>query len=101
MKAISGSPFALATFALAACSSLSGANGPELVISGPNLFVAEARRQAQKCGYRTIRSTVRPSGEKLAESELIRTDPPTECFGEWIATVPDATFAVAAPSVVY
>ena len=101
MKAISGRTFAVATFGLAACSSLPGAIEPELVISGPNSFVAEARRQAQKCGYRTIRSMVRPSGAKLAETDLIRTDPPTECFGEWIATVPDATFAVAAPSVVF
>ena len=88
-------------FALGACSSLPGAGEPELVISGPQSFVTEARRQAQKCGYRTIRARVRPNGEKLAESDLTRTDPPTECFGEWIAAVPEATFAVSAPSVVY
>ena len=89
------------SLALAGCAALPGAAAPELVIKGPQSFVAEAYKHAQRCGYRTIRSKVQTRGEKLAESELTRTDPPTECFGEWIATVPDASFAVAAPSVVY
>ena len=89
------------SFALAGCAALPGAAEPELVIKGPRAFVGEAHQRARHCGYRAIRLKIRPGGEKLAESELTRTDPPTECFGEWIATVPDATFAVSAPSVVY
>jgi hypothetical protein len=93
---------AAALLAVGACAPLNlRGGGPQLVISGPQSFVGAAYSRARQCGYRTIRRVVRSNGGKTADSELTRTDPTAECFGEWIATIPDATFAVAAPSVVY
>ena len=93
---------AAALLAVGACAPLNlGGGEPQLVVSGPQSFVGAAHVRARQCGCRTIRRVVRSHGEKIADSELIWTDPVAECFGEWIATIPDATFAVSAPSVVF
>jgi hypothetical protein len=72
-----------------------------MILTGPKAFVAAAHSEARRCGYRDIVRRLVPKGEKLADSNLDRRTPQAECFGEWIAKIPDATFAVAAAEIVY
>ena len=72
----------------------------EMVLNGPADFVRQARVQARKCGYKDIAVKISRKVGKVAESNLERQTPQAECFGDWIAAVPDATFEVVSASIV-
>ena len=72
-----------------------------MVLTGPRSFVSAAYEEARRCGYRDIVRNVRANADKVAQSNLDRRSREAECFGDWIAKVPDAIFEVAAAEVVF
>jgi len=72
-----------------------------MILSGPKAFVGAAYKEARRCGYRDIVRKVQANADKVADSNLERRTREAECFGEWIAKVPDATFEVDAAEIVF
>jgi hypothetical protein len=87
---------------LAACAT-TGERDEEadLILTGSRSFVSAAYHEGLRCGYRQIVRKVHSKAEKVAESDLDRRSHQAECFGEWIAKIPDATFELLAPETVY
>ena len=93
--------WALLLLALSGCSHQLKLDAErEMILRGPADFVRQARVEARKCGYKDIALRVNKKAEKVAESNLELRTPQAECFGDWIAAVPDATFEVVMASVV-
>ena len=86
---------------IAGCATAKQDDEAEMILTGPRSFVSAAYDEARRCGYRDIVRNVRAGADKVAVSNLDRRSPQAECFGEWIANVPGATFEVAAAEVVY